>query len=143
MQQPVSMHGHQGSHQCACVRTDGSLVGIEQVPALTLNIGNYSTNSPCANAPIQLTKLSDVMSQLPVVNGLYHLNVLWQNNASFGFQECVSNLSRMTSIDIAPYNPKNYSLSLQVSFCLANVTILPSTLISEGKQLAICLKFLG
>ncbi|DBA68213.1 TPA: hypothetical protein ACH3X2_013830 [Trebouxia sp. C0005] len=124
---------------------DGLVVGIDSVPSLTFNMGNNSADgsTPCSNPttsgnmPVLLTNLSTAMSATPdPFTGLYQLRLLWQNNAGLGFFPCVANMSLMSSIDIAPQNilpDDKIGLSLQVSFCLANVTILPSTLVSDEK----------
>jgi hypothetical protein len=126
------------------LRADGLVVGIDQVPSLTFNMGNNSADgsTPCSNPttsgnmPVLLTNLSAAMPATPdPFTGLYRLRLLWQNNAGLGFFPCVANMSLMSSIDIAPQNvlPNDkVGLSLQVSFCLANVTILPTTLVSDG-----------
>lgn len=157
--------GAQGKFQlcmcvCACpycdlpnyvaVRADGSVVGLEEVPHLLLNLGNNSETgvSPCTDsAPVLLSNLSTRAAVPPIpggaMTGLYKLRVLWQNTPGYGFSQCVKHLNSLTSIDIAPENvihsPVNasYTLSLQVSFCLSNVTILDSTLVSEGQPLTL------
>lgn len=73
-------------------------------------------------------------------NPMYQLRFLWQNTAGFGFFQCIPSLSLLTSINIAPENvirntSSDLTLSLQVTFCLSNITILPSTLVSEGQHL--------
>ena len=144
---------HDRSSNCIAVCADGSVVGLEEVPHLLLNLGNNSEDgvSPCTpstpSAPVLLSNLSTRMDAPPLaegsMTGLYQLRVLWQNTQGYGFFECVKYLNSLTSIDIAPENvihsPVNasYTLSLQVSFCLSNVTILDSTLVSEGQLLAI------
>ena len=139
------------------MHADGSVVGLDQVPRLTMNLGNNSQDgsSPCSTQAVLLTNLSTKMAATSnITTGLYQLRVLWQNYAGYGFSDCVKNLNALSSIDIAPENvirnPTNssYTLSLQVSFCLSNITILNSTLVSDGQlscssQPHMCLGQLG
>ena len=79
--------------------------------------------------------------------GFYQLRILWQNPMGLGFFPCIANLSSVTSFGLTPDNvmstpsagdvaPAKLSFGLQVSFCLANITLLSPTLVTSGQRLS-------
>lgn len=139
-------------HHCTAVsngtagHADGALLGLDQVPQLKLTLGNNSRTSPCATTPVLLPKLLSAMFGAATATGFYQLRILWQNPMGLGFFPCIANLSSVTSFGLTPDSvmrtpsagdvaPAKLPFGLQVSFCLANITLLSPTLVTSGQHL--------
>ena len=109
-----------------CLGADNLPEGTPAVPNLKLSLRTASA-SICSNGgEILLQQLQANMSTTASISGLVELNVLFANP---GMQECIQNLSQATTVSFQPTKPGS-----TVSFCLANMQLLPPSVYTAGKQ---------
>ena len=101
--------------------------GQDQVPQLALTLGQRNITEEGKFAFTQLCKLKLDISEAPTVrkdtSGMSRVTALFQNN----FRRCVPLFDQVTSFRLQSLTPT------KVSFCLDNITLLPSTLQPAGK----------